>query len=80
MTIIGIVRNAYILGNQIENVENKVQHVKDKLEGQIKEVQSDVKDMKHGVASLIAHQNAMELQAMFIAEKLVMNCGKNKRG
>ena len=55
------------LGDQINSVKD-----------QMKEIEGDIKEMKHGLKGLTARQTEMELHDMSVAEKLLKDCGKNK--
>ena len=77
LTAFGLIGNAYILGGQIKDVKEdlggQIKDVKDDLGGQIHEMKDDIK-------GLIRRQTELEVHDMARVEKLVMDCGKSKRG
>lgn len=67
LTLVGIVGNAYVLGNQ-------VQEVKDDVKG----IQKEIKSMKVDIRGLLLSQKELEAQDMAMVQKLVMDCSNKK--
>ena len=72
LTAFGLAGNSYFLGNQIKDV-------RDELGGHIKELNDDVKDVKHDVQYLKVRRIEMKLHDMAVAEKLLKDCVKKNK-
>lgn len=78
LTALGIIGNAYILGNQIKALRDDLTVGIKEMELDLKEVKGDLKELKHDVKGLTAHQTELKLHHMFIAERILKDCGKSK--
>lgn len=78
LTALGVIGNAYILGNQIKALRDDLSIGIKEIELDLKKVKSDLKEVKHDVKGLTAHQTELRLHHMFVAEKLLKDCGKSK--
>jgi len=71
LTVLGVVGNSFILGNQVQAVENK-------LDYKIEEVKQDMKEVKHDIKDLLRRQSDVELWQLAFMEKFSQGCKGRK--
>lgn len=68
--------NAYVLGRQVKDVENKLEADHKVLGNDVKDVQKDVKDIQKDIKGLLVRQADQEAQTTAIMQKYMKGCGK----
>lgn len=76
LTGIGILGNAYILGEQVKDVENKLEADHKVLGTDLKDVKQDVKDLQKDMKGLLVHQADQEARTTALMLRYMKGCGK----
>ncbi|KAL8903791.1 MAG: hypothetical protein Q9171_007276 [Xanthocarpia ochracea] len=64
------------LKDNLKDVKGDLGGLMKELRGVVKELRGDIKEMKRDLSAVVAHQTALELLRMSVAEKLLKDCGK----
>lgn len=83
LTGMGILGNAYVLGEQIKDVENKLEadhkvlgtDLKD-VQKDVRDVQEDVKDLQKNMKDLLVRQADQEAWTTTLMMRYMKGCGK----